>query len=220
MKKKTSVLCGLFAAVALCGAGEPAANANLLLNADLSAPLGTYKAQPGSGWFVSYWIHGSDENRQKFDKSTQKMIVPGIVVTEDGKKALELNRPAELETLMGNLSDKFTVSFSQIVKPDDKGGIYQLSVDYRSEVIGKNRHDQLILLWFRDGRNPRPDAGKETRPYDYLRFDPATNNTWKTAVRKFKVPAGTRDLNVTFRADGAGKIQFRNMKLVRLADLP
>ena len=219
MKKMTSVLCGLFAAVALCGAETPAADANLLVNADLANPLGSYW-KPGSGWYVSYWIHGSEENRKKFDAPTQKMIVPKIVTTEDGKKALELNRPAELETLMGDISDKFTASFTQIVKPDDNGGIYQLSVDYRSEVIGKNRHDQLILLWFRDGSDPRPDAGKETRTYDYFRFEPSTNNAWKTVVHKFKVPPKTRDLNITFRADGAGKIQFRNMKLVRLADLP
>lgn len=219
MKKMSTVLCGLFAAVALCGAETSAPDANMLVNADLAGPLGSYR-KPGSGWYVTYWVQGGEANRKKFNAPTQKMIVPKIVTAEDGKKALELNRPAELETLMGDISDKFTVSVTQIVLPDKNGGIYQLSTDYRSEVIGKNRHDQLLLLWFRDGSDPRPDCGKETRDYDYFRFDPDTNNTWKTAVHKFKVPPKTRDLNVTFRADGAGKIQFRNMKLVRLADLP
>lgn len=188
---------------------------NLLVNSDLSQPLlGTY-GKSGSGWTTSTWIHGTDETRKKFDADSQLFTSAKIVDTEDGKKALQLNRPISLEKLMGDISDKFTISFTQIVKlPDENGGTYRLTLDCRNQLIGKNRYDQMILLWFFDGSDPRPARGKETRNYIYSKLLSAPE--WHPHSLEFTVPPGTRDLNVTFRADGCGKVQIRNPQLVRI----
>lgn len=234
MKTATAICCGLWAVTLFASPefdrggvtfpmekisaerfkpAQPSA-ANLLVNADLSQPLlGTY-GQTGRGWDTSTWIFG-EANRKKFDTDSRMFTSAKIVTAEDGRKALQLNRPISLEKLMGDLSDKFTISFSQLVKlPDEKGGSYRLTLDCRNQLIGKNRFDQMVLLWFRDGSDPRPGRGKETREYIYSKLLSAPE--WHPHSLEFTVPPGTRDLNVTFRADGCGKVQIRNPQLVRL----
>lgn len=234
MKTATAICCGLWAVTLFASPefdrggvtfpmekisaerfkpAQPSA-ANLLVNADLSQPLlGTY-GKTGRGWDTSTWIFG-EANRKKFDTDSRMFTSAKIVTAEDGRKALQLNRPISLEKLMGDLSDKFTISFSQLVKlPDEKGGSYRLTLDCRNQLIGKNRFDQMVLLWFRDGSDPRPGRGKETREYIYSKLLSAPE--WHPHSLEFTVPPGTRDLNVTFRADGCGKVQIRNPQLVRL----
>lgn len=234
MKTATAICCGLWAVTLFASPefdrggvtfpmekisaerfkpAQPSA-ANLLVNSDLSQPLlGTY-GQTGRGWDTSTWIFG-EANRKKFDTDSRMFTSAKIVTAEDGRKALQLNRPISLEKLMGDLSDKFTISFSQLVKlPDEKGGSYRLTLDCRNQLIGKNRFDQMVLLWFRDGSDPRPGRGKETREYIYSKLLSAPE--WHPHSLEFTVPPGTRDLNVTFRADGCGKVQIRNPQLVRL----
>lgn len=234
MKTATAICCGLWA-VTLFASPEfdrggvtfplekisaerfkpaPPSAANLLVNADLSLPLPETPGKTGSGWATSSWIHGTDI-RKKYDEDSQLFTSAKIITAEDGRKALQLNRPIALEKLMGDVSDKFTISFTQIVRlPDENGGTYRLSLDSRNQLIGKNRFDQMVLLWFFDGSDPRPARGRETRQYIYSHIQSAPE--WHPHSLEFTVPPGTRDLNVTFRADGCGKLQLRSPQLIRI----
>lgn len=177
MKRMTGVFCGFFTVFSLCSAEfdkggvtfpmekisaerfgtQEGTQENLLKNSDLSAPLVRSAAD---GWNSGIWIFGQ-ENRDKFNAEAGKLATAKIVDTEDGK-ALELNRPPELETLMGKASDKFTIGFKQTVKlPDENGGTYRLAFDSRNQVIGQNRYDQMVLLNFHDGSDPRREGVKQ-----------------------------------------------------------
>ena len=183
---------------------------NLLKNSDLSAPLVRSAAD---GWNSGIWIFGQ-KNRDKFNAEAGKLATAKIVDTEDGK-ALELNRPPELETLMGKVSDEFTIAFNQTVKlPDENGGTYRLTFNSRNQVIGQNRYDQMVLLNFHDGSDPRPGRGKTTRNYIYSKI--SAGPQWHPYSYEFTAPPKTRDLAISIRADGCGRIQIRNLKLVKL----
>ena len=182
---------------------------NLLKNSDLTAPLVRFAAD---GWGPSVWIFFK-ENQEKFDKDARKLATAAIVDTEDGK-ALELNRPIELEKLMGKVSDKFTIAFKQYVKlPDESGGTYRLTFESRNQIIGKNRYDQMVLLNFHDGSDPRPAMGKMTRNYIYSKI--SDGPIWHPYSHEFTVPPKTRDLAITLRGDGCGRIQVKNLKLIK-----
>ncbi len=184
--------------------------ANLLKNSDLSAPLIRSAAD---GWSYSTWIFGP-ENREKFDKEAKETGSGKIIDTESGK-VLELDRPLALENLMGEQSDKFTNAFNQIVKlPDENGGSYRLTFDHRSQVIGKNRSAQMVLLNFYDAGDLRPGRGKATRTYLNSKIDMAPE--WHPYSFEFTAPPKTRDLAIAIRADGCGKIQIKNPQLVKL----
>ena len=234
MKKKIFIAAGIFAS-ALLAAHSHAANFdqggvtfpmekisaerfapskgtenNLLKNADLSTPLVRSAAD---GWNQGIWIFGT-EYRQKYEAETRKLSRAAIVDTGEGK-ALELNRPLSIESLMGKASDKFTIAFNQTVKlPDEAGGAYRLTFESRNQVIGNNRYDQMVLLNFHDGSDPRPGRGKKTRNYIYSKISDGAQ--WHPYSYEFTAPPKTRDLAVSLRADGCGKIQIRNLKLVKL----
>ena len=148
-----------------------------------------------------------------------KDIKPRILIEEympirEGK-ALELKRPTAIETLMGKLSDKFSIAVNQTVTlPDEAGGSFRLTFESRNQIIGNNRYDQMVLLNFHDGSDPRPGRGKKTRSYIYSQI--ASSAQWHPYNYEFNVPPGTRDLAISLRADGCGKIQFRDIKLVKL----
>ena len=183
---------------------------NLLKNADFSAPLVRSAAD---GWSRSVWIFG-EENRRKFTAEARKLASAAIADTGEGK-ALELKRPTAIETLMGKLSDKFSIAVNQTVTlPDEAGGSFRLTFESRNQIIGNNRYDQMVLLNFHDGSDPRPGRGKKTRSYIYSQI--ASSAQWHPYNYEFNVPPGTRDLAITLRADGCGKIQFRDIKLVKL----
>ncbi len=187
---------------------------NLLKNADLSAPL---VKRSSEGWASSVWIF-QKENRDKFEKDAPKLSSAKIADTESGK-ALELNRPEELETLMGKASPSFTTSFEQIVTlPDENGGMYRLSFDSRIRRFGKNACNQMVLLNYFDGSDPRPGRGKTTREYTYIHIDDAPE--WHLFSKEFPIPPKTRDLTITIRADGCGVLQVKNPKLVKLDAVP
>ena len=183
---------------------------NLLKNSDLSAPLVRSAAD---GWNSGIWIFGQ-ENREKYNDLCEPHVSARIVNTE-AEKALELNRRIGLEKLMGKASDKFTIAFNQTVKlPDENGGTYRLAFDSRNQVIGQNRYDQMVLLNFHDGSDPRPGRGKTTRNYIYSKI--SAGPQWHPYSYEFTAPPKTRDLAISIRADGCGRIQIRNLKLVKL----
>ncbi len=121
-------------------------------------------------WFVPPPMAGTAANREKYNDLCEPHVSARIVNTE-AEKALELNRRIGLEKLMGKASDKFTIAFNQTVKlPDENGGTYRLAFDSRNQVIGQNRYDQMVLLNFHDGSDPRPGRGKTTRNYIYSKI--------------------------------------------------
>ena len=122
--KRTAIAAGICLSLALAFSGNAQTaelkgpETNLLKNSDFSAPTVRSAAD---GWDSGIWIF-EQVNRDKFEQKAKILAAAKIVDTENGK-ALELNRPVEVEKLMGNASDKFTLASSQIVKlPDENGG--------------------------------------------------------------------------------------------------
>lgn len=201
-------------AISFCGNAQTTepkdSKTNLLKNSDFSAPTVRSAAD---GWDSGIWIF-EQENRDKFGKEAKNLAAAKIVDTGNGK-ALELNRSVEVEKLMGNASDKFTLASSQIVKlPDENGGTYRITFDTRSETLGKNRSMQWLIMEFYDGSDPRPGRGKQIRNYFGRKITASPD--WKVQQFEMPVPANTRDVKIRFRGDGCGKFQIRNPKFVKV----
>ena len=184
---------------------------NLLINSDFSAPLVRSVFQK-PGWDSGIWIFGK-ENREKFIGEAAKLTRAAIVDTKEGK-ALELKRPAAVETLMGAESPKFSLSSTQIVTlKDENGGSYLLSFDARYESVGKNKAAHYLLVAFTDASDRRAGRGKETGKMLIRTLKPGKD--WRNIRIRISVPAKTRDLRITFRGDGTGVFQLRNPELVK-----
>ena len=185
---------------------------NLLKNPDLKeVPVAWHKMD--TGWVAGRWIFGP-ENRARFNEKTARIGHTEFVDTESGR-VMELKRPVELEDLMGQLSTQFSLSFSQVlVLPENGGGTFRISFESRNQVIGKNKFDQMLLVFFYDNSSRYPAQGKETGRYlcRKLNSDPE----WQTYSYDFTVPPGTRKIKISFRGDGCGKLQIRNPRLARV----
>ncbi len=185
---------------------------NLLKNPDLKeAPVAWHKMD--TGWVAGRWIFGP-ENREKFDEKTARIGHAEFVDTESGR-VMELKRPVELEDLMGQLSAQLSLSFSQVlVLPENGGGTFRISFESRNQVIGKNKFDQMLLVFFYDNSSRYPAQGKETGRYLCKKLN--SNPEWQTYSYDFTVPPGTRKIKISFRGDGCGKLQIRNPRLARV----
>ena len=212
--KTTAFLAGFCAVMATFSAAAQTSvsaqtGTNLLVNSDFSAPL-VRSAFREPGWDSGIWIFGK-ENREKFSKEATKLAKAAIADTKEGK-VLELKRPAEIETLMGTESPKFTLSSTQIAAlGDENGGTYLLSFDMRYETIGKNQAAHYVLVAFTDASDQRRGRGRETGKM-FIRALKATKD-WQSIQFKIPVPAKTRDIRIAFRGDGAGILQIKNPKL-------
>ena len=212
--KTTAFLVGFCAVMATFSAAAQTSvsaqtGTNLLVNSDFSAPL-VRSAFREPGWDNGIWIFGK-ENREKFSKEATKLAKAAIADTKEGK-VLELKRPAEIETLMGTESPKFTLSSTQIAAlGDENGGTYLLSFDMRYETIGKNKAAHYVLVAFTDASDQRRGRGRETGKM-FIRALKATKD-WQSIQFKIPVPAKTRDIQIAFRGDGTGLLQIKNPKL-------
>ena len=212
--KATAFLAGFCTVLTtFCAAAQESAPAqtgtNLLVNSDFSAPL-VRSALREPGWDSGIWIFGK-ENREKFSKEATKLAKAAIADTKEGK-VLELKRPAEIETLMGTESPKFSLSSTQIAAlGDENGGTYLLSFDMRYETIGKNKAAHYVLVAFTDASDQRRGRGRETGKM-FIRALKATKD-WQSIHFKIPVPEKTRDIRISFRGDGAGLLQIKNPKL-------
>ncbi len=188
-------------------------DANLLKNPDFTeAPVAWGKMD--TGWFAARWIFGP-ENRTKFNKITADVGQIHFTDSESGR-VMELNRPVELEKLMGELSSRFTLDFSQVlVLPENDSGTFRISFQSRNQVIGKNKFDQMLLIFFYDNSSRYPAQGKETGRYICKKLN--SSRDWQNYSYEFTVPAGTRKIKISFRGDGCGKLQIRNPRLSRVA---
>lgn len=212
--KATALLAGFCTVLTtFCAAAQESTpvktGTNLLVNSDFSAPL-VRSAEREPGWDSAIWIFGK-ENREKFSKEATKLAKAAIADTKEGK-VLELKRPAEIETLMGTESPKFTLSSTQIAAlGDENGGTYLLSFDMRYETIGKNKAAHYVLVAFTDASDQRRGRGRETGKM-FIRALKATKD-WQSIQFKIPVPAKTRDIRIAFRGDGTGLLQIKNPKL-------
>lgn len=184
------------------------AGKNLVKNGDFSQDFLTSRDNT-QGWRRGRWMFG-EENRKKFWKEACKIVESRISVV-DGKKALDLNRPAELAKLMGKAAGEMYISAEQRVPlPDDQGGVYKLTFTYRSQKIGDGRFLQAILLRYYS----EVVKGKEVRPYQVVNYAPVPN--WTANPVELTVPAGTKALNISFRSDGCGRTLVRDVSLVKI----
>ncbi len=190
---------------------------NLLKNPDFTqepVPWG----KMDTGWSAGHWIFGK-ENRERFDKSAAQIATAVFADTESGR-VMDLNRPAGLETLMGAASPMFTLAFSQVVRlAENDCGPLCISFESRNLLRGKNRSDQMLLIFFYDDSSRYPGQGKETGPYLCRKLNPASE--WQASRYEFPIPAGTRKIKLSFRGDGCGRLQIRNVHLAKAAqDMP
>ena len=182
---------------------------NLFKNSDFSKPFVAGK-DIDKGWNKGRWLFG-DENRKKFFAQACKLSETRVSEVEGGK-VLDLNRPAELEKLMGATAAEFYISATQkVVLPDDKGGIYKVAFQYRSQKFGSCRSMQGVLVYYQDALV----KGKNTRSYQVFRFNDSPQ--WTDSAFEMTVPAGTRVLSIAFRCDGPGRTLIRNVSLVKAA---
>ena len=183
------------------------AGENLIKNGDFSQDFVSSKNKL-KGWSKGRWMSGED-NRKKFWSQACK-ISESRISTVDGRKALDLNRPIELEKLMGAKAASFYIAAEQrIPLPDAQGGRYKLSFAYRSQKIGSSSFMQGVLVYYYS----EIEKGKNTRSYEYLRY-PAVP-AWTNYSAVLTVPAGTKALNVSFRSDGCGRTLVRDVTLVK-----
>ncbi len=183
------------------------AGKNLIKNGDFSQDFVPSRNKL-NGWCKGRWMFG-DDNRKKFWKQACK-ISESRISTVDGKKVLDLHRPAELEKLMGAKAASFYISAEQrVALPDALGGRYKLSFTYRSQKIGSGGFMQGILVYYYSAI----EKGKNTRPYEVLHYAPVP--TWTNYSAVLTVPAGTRALSISFRSDGCGRSLVRDIALVK-----
>ena len=185
------------------------AGKNLIKNGDFSQDF-----VPGgnklNGWCKGRWMFG-DGNRKKFWTQACKISESRISVV-DGKKALDLNRPLELEALMGAQARNFYIAAEQrVALPDAQGGRYKLSFTYRSQKIGSSGSMQGVLVYYYS----EVEKGKNTRSYQLIQY--AQNPNWSDYSSVLTVPAGTKALSISFRSDGCGRTFVRNVSLVKEA---
>ena len=95
------------------------AGKNLLKNGGFTQD---FVKSPLKGWAKGRWMFG-DANRKKFFAQVAKLTEARISVV-DGKKVLDLNRPIELEKLMGpKIASQVYISATQrAALPDAEGG--------------------------------------------------------------------------------------------------
>ena len=98
------------------------AGKNLLKNGDFTGAFVSSRDKL-KGWSKGRWMFG-DDNRKKFFAQASKLTETKIS-TIDGKKTLDLNRPVELEKLMGAKASSIYISAEQrVALPDALGGIF------------------------------------------------------------------------------------------------
>ena len=183
------------------------AEKNLIKNGDFSQDFVTSKNKT-AGWVRGCWLFGAENQKKYFAKA--RKITRAEIRKIDGKPALDLNRPAALEELMGTNAGSFYLSATQCVPlPDALGGVYKLTFQYSSRKIGSGSSSQMILVYYLS----EIEKGKNTRSYQAFRF-PAQPG-WNSNSVELTVPAGTKALNIVFRADGCGKTQVRNVCLAK-----
>ena len=166
------------------------------------------------GWSKGYWIFG-DGNRKKFMKEAGK-LTGAKIITEGGKRVLELNRPAELEKLMGVQARQLYISATHRAPlADTLGGTYKFSLEYRNQTAWTSGSLQGVLVYY------KAEKGKDTRSYQLLTL--SSSPKWTTFSTELTAPPKTAAIVVAVRGDGCGRLLVRNVSLVRKAvrsDLP
>ena len=183
------------------------AGKNLIKNSDFTRDFVPSKNKL-NGWCKGRWMFG-EENRKKFFAKAVKLTETKIS-TVDGKKVLDLNRPAELEKLMGAQTPNIYISAEQrIPLPDAQGGIYKFTFQYKTQKIGSTNSNRCVLIYYYS----EIEKGKNTRSYQAVYFP--VSPVWTNHSVELTVPAGTKALNIGFRGTGCGRALITNAALVK-----
>lgn len=184
------------------------AGKNLIKNGDFSKDFVRKKLD---GWSKGRWMFG-EANRKKFFAKVAKITEARISVV-DGKRVLDLNRPIELENLVGSkLSGSIYISATQrVALPDAQGGRYKLSFSYRTQKIGSGSSSQGILVYYLSEVEKK---GKNTRSYQVIYYGAVPN--WTGYTTELTVPAGTKALDIAFRSDGCGRTLVKDVALTKI----
>lgn len=183
------------------------AGKNLIKNSDFTRDFVPSKNKL-NGWCKGRWMFG-EENRKKFFAKAVKLTETKIS-TVDGKKVLDLNRPAELEKLMGAQTPNIYISAEQrIPLPDAQGGIYKFTFQYKTQKIGSTNSNRCVLIYYYS----EIEKGKNTRSYQAVYFP--VSPVWTNHSVELTVPAGTKALNIGFRGTGCGRALITNAVLVK-----
>ena len=189
-------------------APRAASGENLILDGNFAKDF-VPSGKSTEGWVRGFWIFGKEE--KKFMKEAGK-LTRAQIITEEGQRLLELNRPASLEKLMGAKASSLYISATHTATlPDALGGTYKLSLEYRNQIAGTSGFLQGVLVYYKDA----PVKGKNVKSYQLLRLN--SSPSWVNFSADLTLPPKTAALDIVLRADGCGRLLIRNVSLVRNA---
>ena len=158
-------------------------------------------------WKEYVWVHTSDAAGQ----ALRSKVVPLVKFEQndvDGKKVLRAVIPAEIAPVAGKYASSFSGSFFQkVALPDNKGGKFVLTFNYKGSVPENFKSVALILVIPKEGAK----SGKL-----YARSWGAVSADWKDCKYEFTLPAGTDSLEFYFRLSGPGDAAFKDFSLSRI----
>ncbi len=154
------------------------------------------------------WVHIRDgklagELRAKitpFVEFTMEKTVDGVFLKTLKKK--------EIEEIAGSNASSTSGSWRQHVNlPDNTGGRYSVSFQYKSTYFGKFGSGGFVILLFENAAGK--SLGSLVKPFT------TGSGTWQSYICDFDVPAGTEKLTVLLRLDGCGEIIYKTPRLVK-----
>ena len=181
-------------------AAVPAAG-NLITNADgkLAEKPSDVLRWRGSYCYVhSYALPDKDPRRAQVRRMVKWSIKDGVFTVV---------KPAELKKILPAELLKSTSGgwFKSVDLPHDKGGICQVSFEYRSRIDGagslcliSSGYDQVAGKW----------AKAKRFSFKQKRLIPS--GSWTRCTHEIPIPKGCKSLQLVFRMDGVGEFEFRN----------
>ena len=182
---------------------------NLITNADGKAQGKRYDPLK---WRGSYcFLHTSAIP----DKDPRRAQVKQMVRWSIENGVFKVVKPASLKKLLPPVVLKSTSGgwYKSVNLPHDKGGICRISFEYRTQFDGAGSvcmiasgYDQIAGKW-----------GKAKRFFFKVhRVIPSAN--WTTYTKEIPIPKGCRSIQIVYRMDGVGQLEFRNPSAVMIAE--
>jgi len=178
---------------------------NLITNADGRAVEGKYDPLR---WRGSYcYIHSGaipdkDPRRERVKKTVRWSVEDGIFTVVKPNSLKEFLPPELLKSTSGGW-------YKSVNLPHDKGGICRVELRYRTQIEGAGG----VCLIASGYDRPAGKWGKAKRFFfKVYRLIPA--GEWTDGFKEIEIPPGCVSLQLAFRMDGLGKMEFRNPSAV------
>ena len=182
---------------------------NLIANADGRSKEGKFDPLR---WRGSYsFIHTADIPDNDPVRAKVKQMVRWSI--NDG--VFTVVKPAELKKILTPKAQKSTSGgwYKSVNMPHDKGGVCRVDFEYRTQIDGAGAVSLIVSGY---DRVSGKWAGAKRFFFKVHRVVPS--GSWSTYTKEIEIPRGCKSIQLVFRMDGIGKMEFRNPSAVMLKE--